>query len=71
MSRPNNPKCEVCRTEKGVANHWFCSTRPADDEFSVVPAYEGIEDDAHPADLCGESCAHKALSQWFAARGKA
>jgi hypothetical protein len=77
MSRPTIPVCDQCGKLKGPSNRWFIAveanlpaypgaTRPLHG-LSVFPAtmQESGYDFENVIDLCGESCAQKALAQWM------
>jgi hypothetical protein len=63
-------ECDVCGREKQETNHWFlCFTRPGargitfgrSDDRDLVPQKKSLITE----DICGESCAHKRLSQFL------
>ena len=58
--------CDVCKKVKKETNHWFrCEIlRLAGVKFITFAALPYPER-RNTSDLCGEECAHKALSQWF------
>jgi hypothetical protein len=61
----NRPKCTICGEERREANHWFvlvigCMSRGL--YFETWNDQLAIQADGA---VCGEACAHKALSRWL------
>ena len=71
MSSPNRPECDVCGAVKRDTNHWFLCGGDGS-IFKVLAAADAKARTTRMLqDICGEACAHKALSQWMDKEGKA
>jgi len=56
--------CDVCGKVKQGSNHWFRGLYPLT-SFTLRP-FDPVIEEITSTDICGQDCAHKALSQWFA-----
>jgi len=66
--RGESIKCDLCKREKQLTNHWLVVIEhPGFEGLLFVPAEsagEPIEGYTYK-DLCGDACAHKYLSGWL------
>ena len=62
--------CDVCGTPKGETNHWLVVVVSRAEFWLTAPEHLEKQGTYTAKDICGEECAHKALSQWMDERRK-
>jgi hypothetical protein len=58
--RSESVTCDVCGISKREVNHWLVMSK--NKRSFLVDCFQSVD---KGNDICGEECAHKALSQWF------
>lgn len=71
MATSTQISCDICGAVKQATNHWFVARTSTYGVrgIAILPINDRTASDPVPGvtlqHICGESCAHKRLSQWF------
>lgn len=66
MSRSEVFKCDVCKKQKGEANHWFLAAGGVG--IQIMPWDKGLAKEPKVFHLCGEECVQRKVSEFLSAR---